>query len=84
MNTTITTYPEMNAQIVKLLRINSEDAMSLYAAQLIEEMQGALQGYRDALSEIHEYMRVAHESRSSCSQEQNHVAHAHLLPPQHE
>ena len=35
----ITTYPEMNAQIVSLLRIDTDSPLCLYAAKRIEELE---------------------------------------------
>jgi hypothetical protein len=45
-NPIITTYPEMDAKIVAMLRISDQLPM-LYAAQRIEELEGAL-AERDA------------------------------------
>ena len=41
-NTDIKTYPEMNAQIVSLLRIADDSPACLYAAKRIEELEAAL------------------------------------------
>ncbi len=47
----IHTYPEMDAKLVKILRI-SENPTSLYAAQRIEELETENQRLRDALGKI--------------------------------
>ena len=38
----VKTYPEMNAQIVSMLRIDDENPICLYAAKRIEELEAAL------------------------------------------
>ena len=43
----IHTYPEMNREIIGLLRLNPENPVDLYAAQRIEELESERLEYRD-------------------------------------
>lgn len=49
---TIKTYPEMNARIVDILRIDFGSPMLLYAAQRIEELEAKVERLRTSLREV--------------------------------
>ena len=48
----IKTYPEMDEKIVSLLRINDENPVHAYAAQLIDQLQAENARLREAITDF--------------------------------
>lgn len=48
----INTYPNMNAKIVELLRLDRDNYVCLYAAKRIEELEQLVQQQRKAINDL--------------------------------